>query len=281
MELRNTTMQKETSKPKEKSPVKSSKSNIHKDHRSRLKTQFSSNGVDALTDIQKLELLLFYSIPQKDTNPIAHKLLDEFGSIKNAFAANQTDLMKVSGIKENSATLIKFVGSMLNYCSRPDSEDVIDSTNKGKDFASKYFAHIEVEQFYVFCLTKSNKLKKSVLINTGTSGEVNVQIRNITEVAIENKCDRIIVAHNHPCGKAIMSDQDCKFTYSLICSCILNNIDVLDHIIVGTDRTISLYEQGIIEKLKQRATNTIQISEEKRFFISETSKSYIKSNIDE
>ncbi|MBQ7917778.1 MAG: hypothetical protein IJ310_03055 [Clostridia bacterium] len=277
MELRNTKPT-TTSKP---TPKKKTDSNIHKDHRSRLKNQFISNGIDALTDIQKLELLLFYSIPQKDTNPIAHKLLAEFGSLKNILAANVSDLMKVSGIKENSATLIKFVGSMLNYCSRPDEEDVIDSTSKGKDFASKYFAHIEVEQFYVFCLTKSNKLKKSVLINSGTAGEVNVQIRNITQVAIENKCDRIIVSHNHPCGKAIMSDQDCKFTYSLICSCILNNIDVLDHIIVGTDRTISLYEQGIIEKLKMKAANTIQLSEEKRFFISESSKSYIKSNTDE
>ena len=276
MELRTTNIK---DKPTEKHVL--AKENIHKDHRSRLKSQFLSNGIDALTDIQKLELLLFYSIPQKDTNPIAHSLLKEFGSIKNIFSASPTDLMKVSGIKENSATLIRFVGSMLNYCSRPDAEDVIDSSNKGKEFASKYFAHIEVEQFYVFCLTKSNKIKKSVLINSGTSGEVSVQIRNITEVAIENKCDRIIVSHNHPCGKAIMSDQDCKFTYSLICSCILNNIDVLDHIIVGTDRTISLYEQGIVEKLKMRAANTIQISEEKRFFISESSKSYIKSSIDE
>ena len=254
--------------------------NIHKDHRSRLKMQFVANGIEALTDIQKLELLLFYAIPQKDTNPLAHSLLTEFGSLKNILSAGVNDLMKVTGIKENSATLIRFVGSMLNFCNRPDSEDIINSTEKGKEFASKYFSHVEVEQFYVFCLTKSNKLKKSVLINTGTSGEVSVQIRNITQVAIENKCDRIIVSHNHPCGKAIMSDQDCKFTYSLVCSCILNNIEVLDHIIVGTDRTISLYEQGILEKLKQRATSTIQISDEKRFFISETSKSYIKSNID-
>lgn len=278
MELRKKTTTETTKsmESKQKQPV-----NIHKDHRSRLKSQFVSSGIEALTDIQKLELLLFYSIPQKDTNPIAHALLSEFGSLKNIFAANHSDLMKVSGIKENSATLIKFMGSMLNYCSRPDPEDVIGSSEKGKSFVTKYFAHIEVEQFYVFCLTKSNKVKKAVLINSGTSGEVNVQIRNITEVAIENKCDRIIVAHNHPCGKAIMSSQDCKFTYSLICSCILNNIDLLDHIIVGTDRTISLFEQNILENLKKKAVGTIQISEEKRFFISETSKSYIKSNIDE
>ena len=257
------------------------KSNIHKDHRSRLKNQFVSNGIDALTDIQKLELLLFYAIPQKDTNPLAHSLLGEFGSLKNVLSAGIVELMKVSGIKENSAILIKFIGSMLNYCNRPDDDEIINSSQKGKEFASKYFSHVEVEQFYVFCLTKSNKLKKSVLVNTGTAGEVSVQIRNITQVAIENKCDRIIVSHNHPCGKAIMSDQDCKFTYSLVCSCILNNIEVLDHIIVGTDKTISLYEQGVLEKLKRRAINTIQISDEKRFFISEASKSYIKSNIDE
>ena len=278
MELRKTKTSKESTpvSNKEKLTI-----NIHKDHRSRLKNQFVENGIETLTDIQKLELLLFYSIPQKDTNPIAHALLSEFGSLKNILSASHSDLMRVSGVKENSATLIKFMSSMLNYCSRPDPEDVIGSSQKGKDFVTKYFAHIEVEQFYVFCLTKSNKIKKAVLINSGTSGEVNVQIRNITEVAIENKCDRIIVAHNHPCGKAIMSGQDCKFTYSLICSCILNNIELLDHIIVGTDRTISLFEQNILENLKKKAVNTIQISEEKRFFISETSKSYIKSNVDE
>jgi DNA repair protein RadC len=221
------------------------------------------------------------AIPRKDTNPIAHALLNEFTSLKNVLSASHKDLMRVNGVKENSATLINLMGSMLNYCGRPDGDDVINSSKKGKEFASKYFVNVDVEQFYVFCLTKSNRLKKAVLINTGTSGEVSVQIRNITEVAIENKCDRIIVAHNHPCGKAIMSGQDCKFTYSLICSCILNNIELLDHIIVGTDRTISLFEQNILENLKKKAVDTIQISEEKRFFISEASKSYIKSIIDE
>ena len=72
-------MELRVTKEKEEKPVswksletKPKKSNIHKDHRSRLKNQFIENGIDTLTDIQKLELLLFYSIPQKDTNPIAH-----------------------------------------------------------------------------------------------------------------------------------------------------------------------------------------------------------------
>jgi DNA repair protein RadC len=186
-------------------------------------------------------------------------------------------LVKIDGVKENAATLIKFFGSMLNYCGRPDGDEILSSSSKTKEFVTKYFNHITVEQFYVFCLTKSNCVKKAFLINSGSTSEVNVQIRNITEKALETNCNRMIIAHNHPQGKAIMSGQDCRFTYSLLCSCILNNIELLDHIIVGTDQTISLYEQGILAKLKQKAAKTIQISDDNRLFVSEEPAGYEKS----
>ena len=258
------------------------KNNIHKDHRSRLKSQFVENGVDTLTDIQKLELLLFYAIPQKDTNPIAHALISTFGSLTNVFLADYSSLLKVPGVKENTATLIRFVGAMLNYCERSKTDElVIDASAKAKDFATSYHKNVPVEQFYVYCLTASNKVQKAVLINSGTASSVDVQIRDITQAAIEYKCDRIIVSHNHPNGKAAMSDQDCRFTYSLMCSCLLNNIELLDHIIVGKDKAISLLEHGVIENLRERAANTIQIAPEIRRSLSEVQKSYIKSQIEE
>lgn len=284
MELRTTrkeekplNIKKKSTKSIKQSSMQKGPQNVHKDHRSRLKTQFVQNGIDKLTDIQKLELLLFYAIPLKDTNPLAHNLLNEFGSLSEVLSASYNELLKVKGIKESSATLIKFFGSMLNFCSRPDEDDSISSSAKAKEYASKYFKHVAVEQFYVFCLTKSNKVKKAHLIGSGTISEVGVQIRNITEKAIEANCNRIIVAHNHPNGRAVMSGQDCRFTYSLLCSCILNNIELLDHVITGTDKTISLYEQGILSKLKQRASETIQISEENKLFVSENPKGYEKS----
>ena len=281
MELRVTKQKEEKIVSKNTIETKTKKSNIHKDHRSRLKNQFIENGIDTLTDIQKLELLLFYSIPQKDTNPIAHNLINAFGTLSDVMSASFNELIKVDGVKENTATLIKFFGSMLNYSSRPDGEEILSSSSKAKEFITKYFNHISVEQFYVFCLTKSNCVKKAFLINSGSSSEVNVEIRNITEKALETNCNRMIIAHNHPQGKAIMSGQDCRFTYSLLCSCILNNIELLDHIIVGTDKTISLYEQGILAKLKQRAANTIQISDSNKLFVSEEPIGYIKSEIDD
>lgn len=265
---------------KEPKPAEKQKTNVHKNHRLRLKSQFVENGIDGLTDIQKLEMLLFYALPQKDTNPLAHKLLNEFGSLASVLSASYNELIKVDGIKENTATLIKFFGSMINYCGRPDEEDSVTSSAKAKEYASKYFKHVAVEQFYVFCLTKSNRVKKSFLINSGSTSEVNVEIRNITEKSLETNCNRMIVAHNHPHGRAVMSNQDCRFTYSLLCSCILNNIELIDHIIVGTDKTISLYEQGIMARLKEKAAKTIQISDVNKMFISEQPEGYEKSMID-
>lgn len=261
--------------------TKQPKKNIHKDHRSRLKKQFVENGIDALTDIQKLEMLLFYAIPQKDTNPLAHELINSFGSLSGVMSASYNELIKIDGIKENAATLVKFFGSMLNYNSRAEADNVITSSKSAKDYVTSYFKHIAVEQFYVFCLTKSNCVKKAFLINSGSTSEVNVEIRNITEKALETNCNRMIIAHNHPNGNAIMSAQDCRFTYSLICSCILNNIELLDHIIVGTNRTISLYEQGILARLKRKAIETIQVETDDKLFISENPEGYIKSEIDE
>ena len=140
---------------KAKSEISKS-SNIHKDHRSRLKHQFVENGIEKLTDIQKLELLLFYAIPQKDTNPIAHRLLNEFGSLSDVLCARHNELMKVDGVKENSATLIRLFGSMLNYSNRPVEDFIINASAKAKEYATKFFSHVYVEQFYVFCLTKSD-----------------------------------------------------------------------------------------------------------------------------
>ena len=250
-------------------------SNIHKDHRYRLKNQYLTNGISSLTDVQKLELLLFYSIPQKDTNPIAHELITHFGSLKNVLKADYNELIKVKGVKENTATLLTLVNGILNFCNQPDTDDSIGSTAEAKSYVSKFYYNVDVEQFYVFCLNKSNKVKKYVLLQSGTADEVNVQIRQITQIALESKCNRIIISHNHPNGKAEMSDEDCAFTFSLICSCMLNSIDLLDHIIVGTDRTISLSEQQVTKRLKSKAFKTIQLPDDKFKILSASSEAYI------
>ena len=254
--------------------IESKPISIHKDHRSRLRLQFMEHGIETLSDIQKLEMLLFFSIPLKDTNPLAHKLINKFGSLRDVFDADYSSLTNVSGVKENTACLIKLVSGLVRQLQMPINGNYISSVSDAKEFCERLFANVEVEQFYIICLSKSNRVKNVKLLQSGSTDEIMVQIRNVTEFALDSKCNRIIVSHNHPCGYGRMSDEDCTFTYSLICSCILNSIDIVDHIIVGMDKTISLASQHILQKLKEKAVSTIHISHEKLMMLSNSSEEY-------
>lgn len=267
---------------KSKAQNNTNSSKIHIGHRERLKSQFLNNGLKSMTDIQKLELLLFYAIPQKDTNPIAHSLLQSFGSLKNVFNANINELIKIEGIKENSAILFKLINDLINVCNLPNKNDFITGTTDAKNYCSKLFVGSKVEEFYVICLSSNNKIINSKLICSGTTDEIPLQIRDVTEFAINSNCNRIIVAHNHPHGEARMSDSDNKFTYSLLCSCLLNSIDILDHIVVGfNNNAFSSADAHIIQRLKERAVKTILIEKETQLFISNSSSLYeIDSPID-
>ncbi|MEG1028403.1 MAG: hypothetical protein RSE07_06920, partial [Oscillospiraceae bacterium] len=77
--------------------------NLHTGHRVRLKTRFKEEGLKNFDDHNVLELLLFYALPQVDTNDIAHSLIDEFGSLSGVFEASVDSLKNVKGIGENAA----------------------------------------------------------------------------------------------------------------------------------------------------------------------------------
>ena len=268
----NSTPQNETAKPKTTSKQKSK--NVHTGHRERLKKQYALNGINSMTDIQQLELLLFYAIPQKDTNPIAHKLLEKFGNIKNVLNASVRDLCTIEGIKESSATFLKIVSNMTNVMSQPREGELINSTKLAREYCEKFYVGVNLEQFYVVCLSKNNKVIGTKMIKSGTTDEIKVEIRDITEFAISINCNRIIVSHNHPQGSGEMSDEDFRFTYSLVCSCMLNDIDILDHIIVGTDKNYSFSEHGLMKILKDKANNKVLIPKERQIFLSNISKNY-------
>ena len=252
------------------------KVNVHKDHRSRLRKQFLNSGFSSLTEIQQLELLLFYAKPLCDTNPLAHRLLNKFGSIGAVLTADFKELVKVEGVKENIATFIKFIHDLVSnfHMKKNENETILNTTRLSRLYAKNLFVGATIEQFYVICLTSSNVVKKTILLQNGTIDEVAVDIRNITEAILETKCNRIIVCHNHPEGIARMSDNDCKFTFSLLCSCLLNSIYILDHVIVGKDKAITFHEQGIMERLIKRAVTAVQLSTKDQTFLASQASEY-------
>lgn len=275
--MKRETLKTETKAETKTQPAKPKTKNVHSGHRTRLKKQYALNGINSMTDIQQLELLLFYAIPQKDTNPIAHKLLEKFGNIKNVLHASVRDLCTVEGIKESSATFLKLVANMTNVISMPREGELVNSTKLAKEYCKKFYVGVNLEQFHVVCLSKDNKVIGTKMIKSGTTDEIKVEIRDITEFAISINCNRIIVSHNHPDGRGEMSDEDFRFTYSLVCSCMLNDIDILDHIIVGTDKAYSFAEHGLMIKLKDKANGKVLIPRETQIMLSNISKKYIIS----
>jgi len=248
-----------------KKPIKE---NIHANHRSRVKEKFYVNGLDTFADHEVLELLLFYSIPQADTNPTAHRLMKKFGSLKNVFDASVENLMTVDGIGKNTALLIKLVPAVMHKYNLDSLKDIRTISNQllAKDFVSQIFKGVPNEEFYVICLNAKSEVIDMNEIGTGTGSKVDVEIRRLTDYIIKHNCDRIIIAHNHPYGNSTPSHDDITMTHRIFNSCVLNDIDILDHIIYSPTGMYSFAEDGLLATVKNSVLELLKFQIDKEQF---------------
>ena len=226
---------------------------IHKDHRKRMKDTYINNGFQAFSDVEKLEFILYFALPRVDTNPIAHRLLRAFGSFDKVLEAPIERLSMIDGMSEHSSILLSLFLKVASTYGYSKCDDVITGTDSAKLYCSNLFKGKHIEEFYLICLTASNHVINCKLINSGTASEVPVDIRTITNHILSNSCERVIITHNHPQGTARPSDEDVAFTTKIVFSCILNNIEVLDHIIVNNQIEYSFEEANILTELKKDA----------------------------
>ena len=140
----------------------------HDGHRERLKKRFLSSP-DSFEDHELLELILFYSIPRKDTNEIAHDLLNHFGSLKGVFDADFSELIKIKGIKENSATLIKLIPqiSRAYLLDKVSDDNLYDRADKIGEYLTSLYVGETVETVYILLLDNSYHLLNTVKLIEG------------------------------------------------------------------------------------------------------------------
>ena len=147
---------------------------VHEGHRQRKKEQFREHGLDAFADHEALELLLYYAIPRQDTNPIAHRLIERFGSLEGVFSAPAYELQKVEGVGENAATLIRL---LFPLCRRVRTSggrhEVIFNTreNIGSYFIELFLGERR-EVFYEVCLDAKGKLLACYRLAEGSPDQV-------------------------------------------------------------------------------------------------------------
>lgn len=221
---------------------------LHHGHRQRLKNRFLKENLDGFEYHNVLELLLFYAIPRMDTNEIAHELINQFGGISEVFDASFEDLMKVKGVSENAATLIKMIPSLSRIYIENKVSDLsfLDSSQKIGEYFIRKFIGITHELVYLLCLDSSCNIISCEILTQGTVTQANVSPRKIAELVIRYNACSVVLAHNHPRGLAIASNEDVITTIALKNALKQLDVVLLDHIIVAQNSYASLAEQGYI-----------------------------------
>lgn len=222
---------------------------IHDDHRKRMKQKFIDTGMDSFADHEVLELLLYYAIARRDVNPIAHELLNKFGSLSAVFDAPIEALHEVDGIGEHSAMLIKMLPQIARryLISKSSADNVLNSVEKAGKYVQSFFFSMKKECVYVVCLDAKNKVITSKCVTTGDVDSVPLSPRQVVEFALANNAISVIIAHNHPNGLAIPSASDTNTTRKIQDALKTVGIRMLDHIIVADDDFVSLKDNGFFD----------------------------------
>ena len=225
---------------------------VHDGHRERLRQSFLEHGLTSMNDINALELLLFYAVPRRDTNELAHLLLRRFGSLDGVFSASVEELSEVEGIGTYAASLITLVPEIMKKSRLSKSREIrqIRSSDDAGEYLLPYFMNERDEVVYLLCLDSKRAVICCAEMGRGVVNTVDTSVRRIVEKAIKVKACSVIVAHNHPDGLALPSREDDLFTKCLYNALETVGIRLEDHIIVADEDYISIADTGMMALYK-------------------------------
>lgn len=232
---------------------------IHSGHRQRLRFRVHTADIDHMEDYQILEYLLTYSIPRKDTNELAHNLINEFGNLNNVLNADMQYLLKVKGVGENTASFLTSLPKIFKkYTMFNNLNTHIINTPAGAiDYCKNILQFLSYEELYAVFIDASSYVMKCVKISAGTKYSTNANLRKITEIALQLNARGILLSHNHPSNNPQPSTDDDKFTESITRAMNHIGVQLLDHIIVTADSYYSYHLTHQLEKFIEKEKDYI------------------------
>lgn len=222
---------------------------VHDGHREHMRRRFLEGGLEHFADHEALELLLYFAIPRRDTNPIAHALMDRYGSLSAAMAAPIEDLQKVEGIGENAALLLKLVPRLCHKARLADAHRqdlILNTAGRAGAYLMERFMDEKNEVVYQLCLDQKGKLLACKRLGEGGISSAPLDIRRLVENAILSSASAVILAHNHPSGLAKASEEDFAATEQARAALSTIGVPLSDHIIVADGDFVSFAESGFL-----------------------------------
>ncbi|MBR4998849.1 MAG: RadC family protein [Clostridia bacterium] len=235
--------------------MENKQTNIHKNHRQRLKNKVRNNGLESLAYHEVLEFLLTYTIPRKDTNPIGHNLLKNFGAFCDVIDADYYDLLKVEGIGPETALFLNSLSSVMDIYNKSKQERisyVLKSPGACVKYFRSFYSIKNNENMILVGLSANKRIIKVCKYEGHNDVSVNFNLKQvINQIRVEN-VNSVVLFHTHPNGKAEPSIEDIDATQTLINMCLSNGIDFDDHIILNETDYYSFSHEGLINKMKSK-----------------------------
>lgn len=218
---------------------------IHDGHRQRFKEEFLARP-DSFPDHKVLELLLFYANPRGDTNPLAHALMERFGSISGVLDALPEELRKVPGVGDHTVALLKVSKALAGryFSSRASIGEIVAGTEDAGALLRDYFIGARTERVCLLCMDGKRKSLGVRVVGEGSVNSAQFTSRAVVEAALSLNASRVILAHNHVSGLALPSVEDRATTERM--KEVLWSVDVKleDHLIFADDEMVSLRDSG-------------------------------------
>ncbi len=215
---------------------------MHEEHRKRMRERYFAEGIDRLPEHNVLELLLFYCIPRKDTNELAHRLISVFGSLNGVFSAKPEELMSVEGVGENTAVFLTMLQRLNDRIYREKMEIGkvnLEDGDSVKGLILSLFSGLKSEHFALLCFDGTGKLVNHRMLE-GTTSRVSVDNRELMSFVLCSRAASVIICHNHPGFVAAPSQEDILMTSQLTELFKGVGVRVEDHIIVSDDDLLSM-----------------------------------------
>ena len=224
---------------------------MHQHHRERMRDRCLQNGFGNFATHELLEMLLYYSIPRTDTNGVAHGLLERFGSLKGICEASFDELLLTDGIGPQSAILLRLIPELMKRYAMEEiaPQAVYDSVGKLADYFVRTFIGLDHECLYMMLLNNRMNMIDCVLVSEGAVNSSTVPVRLMTQKALFKKASSVVLAHNHPSGIALPSQEDRDVTALVYRALSAVDILLVDHLIIAGADYVSLASDGFIGTL--------------------------------
>lgn len=224
-------------------------------HRQRLKQRFRQEGLDHFEERYVLELMLFYCVPRQDTKELACRLLEHFGSIVEVLEASAQELERVPGVGEGISTFLSFRRELERYYQirkAARKEVILRDTEEYGEYLRYYFKDKKNEEVYALCLDAKCMVLSCKQMGEGSVNSANVPVRRIVELALSSNASSVILAHNHPSGLALPSNEDIQTTYRLANALQSVDVQLVDHLIYTESDYTSIAQSGYMKNIRNR-----------------------------